>query len=171
VTSHAIRQRCKLGRSPQRPAHDRGDRRRALELNDVADDISRRRLASREHYTDSVDECGPSALDHDGRRALEIEASNEVGNGLARCPGARVATLAGPARPLLLRQADAGQPEQGRGARAEENSAVERVAVIILAHHRLPHVDALMRRVHCAKSSVRRFEFIAARLVISSTLL
>jgi hypothetical protein len=146
VTSHAIRQRCKLRRSPQRPAHDRGDRRRALKLDDIADNISGRRLAACEHYPDSVDECDPSALDHDGRRALEIEASNEIGNGPARCPGGRVATLAGLAPPLLLCQADGGQPEQGRGARAEENSAVERVAAIILAHHRLPHVDALMRR-------------------------
>jgi hypothetical protein len=73
-------------------------------------------------------------------------ASNEIGNGLARYPGGRVANLAGPARSLLLRQADAWQPEEGRGARSEENSAVERVAVIILAHHRLPHVAALIHR-------------------------
>jgi hypothetical protein len=53
--------------------------------------------------------------------------------------------------PTESRQADGGQPEQGRGACAEENSAVERVAVIILAHYRLPRVDALMRRVHTAK--------------------
>jgi MmgE/PrpD N-terminal domain len=32
------------------------------------------------------------------------------------------------ARPLLLRQADAGQPKQGPGARAEEISAVERTS-------------------------------------------
>ena len=138
VTRHAIRQGRKLRRSPQRPAHDRGDRRRALKLDDIADDISGRRLAAGEHHPDSVNECDPSALDDDGRRALEIEASNEVSDGLARCPGRRFATHVGPARSLLLRQADAGQPEQGRGARAEENSAVERVAVIFLAHHRLP---------------------------------
>jgi hypothetical protein len=96
VTSHAIRQRCKLRRSPQRPAHDRGDRRRALKLDDIADNVSGRQLAAREHYPDSVDECDPGALDHLGRRALEIEASNEIRNGLARCRAAGSLTLPGP---------------------------------------------------------------------------
>ena len=68
-------------------------------------------------------------------RFEDLQASGQLERLLRS--GARFA-----AKAMMLSAAadDAGQPEQGRGARAKENSAVERVAIIILAHHRLPHV-------------------------------
>jgi hypothetical protein len=92
--------------------------------------------AAREHHPERIGESHPGAIDHLGRRILEIESHNIFGDHLAEalgllagCGRLRVARLGRFCARILLRQRR--QRHEGRRARAEKQPAIDRLHPLV----------------------------------------
>src|SRR4029077_13042638 len=150
---NAVGKRRKLRRGAQVPPYDRRRRRTARDFDNIAGDISRGQLASRQHNTDGVDEGRARTFDRNWRSAVKIEGGDKIGDRIGGGPCTlRTGSNAGRAGRVLLTESRRRPPSDRRRAGSEENSTVDQASSIVHCHGQ--NLEVLSR------SSGRRARFV-----------
>ena len=118
VGGDAVGERRKLRRGAERLADHRHLGRRALLLHHFADDLGALLAAAGEHHRHGVDEGEARALDGERRQRLDVEADDEIGDGVAELSCAASAGFASG----LLSCASADVPARPSAPAAPSNS-------------------------------------------------
>jgi hypothetical protein len=133
MAGNAVGKRRKLRRGAQVPPYDRRRRHAAREFDNVAGDIGRGQLASRQHNTDGVDEGRARTFDCNRRCAVKIEAGDEIGDRIGGGP-CTLRAVSNAGRAGLLTESRRRHPCDRRRAGSEENSTVDQASSIVHCH-------------------------------------
>ena len=130
MSGNTVRERRELRGGAQRPADDRNHRSRALLSDHGTDNFAAVLAAAGEHHGERVDESKPRPFNRKRRQRTQIEADDEVRDGVAEnpCRGARLPVGRGLHFALLC---EGLLPQQCQGAsRGEKQPAIDRAFVV-----------------------------------------